>query len=125
MNDQQKRNREAWFAALRSGKFVQVGKTLRTPAGEVCALGVAGEIICQEPNSKLIVDEFGKFAVNDPDASWSVYMLISDWLGLEGSQEDVICFLNDRWRFSFSEIADRLEKGDFTEPEGDPRARDA
>lgn len=104
MND----NAKKWIAALRSGKYTQDVKRLKTEKGH-CCLGVLCEVAMEngEPWESLIsIEHFCMLPEN-----------MRDWAGLRDiagatstkTQPPLTC-LNDNLGCSFEMIADYLEK---------------
>lgn len=111
--EQQREHRKLWVEALRSGKYPQGQRKLRTADG-FCCLGVACEIsglgAWDATNDfKTVGGEYG---------SRVLPTLVRQWIGLSDAEGDAgngVCLaaLNDEGA-SFAELADVIER----EPEG-------
>lgn len=108
MNDNAKR----WLEALRSGKYSQTRRSLRTDHG-FCCLGVACDVYDPkgwEKDTEDISHEFMGERNYLPKE-------VREWLGLRphysmahGGVESILADLNDKTGSTFAEIADYLEK---------------
>ena len=109
--EQQKANRKLWVEALRSGKYRQGKKVLRTANGEMCCLGVLADIA----GCKWKRHDNGWLADGEDNSAPSRAMAFVGLIGSEGETEygDPLSYLNDSGA-PFSEIADIIE----SEPEG-------
>ena len=113
-SEQQKANRDKWVAALRSGEFKQGREVLRNvEADKYCCLGVACALAIREGVESEWPDDGGY--------SWDEELpyAVRDWLGLktgagdlaEGDRYNHLIALNDDARYTFTQIADVIDRG--------------
>lgn len=99
-----------WVAALRSGKYAQSRYALRSTDG-YCCLGVACEV-AELPSHYDGMNLLYSYACEYdllPSVMYDRYGLInSPMLEIEG-EEIGLTTLNDRYQFTFDQIADLLE----------------
>lgn len=109
MND----NAKKWIAALRSGKYTQDVKRLKTEKGH-CCLGVLCEVAMEngEPWYPGVSREYETI-----EDCCGLPENMKDWAGLRDTMGRVSCgrqptltSLNDSLGFTFEMIADHLEK---------------
>lgn len=88
--------KKTWVAALRSGKYLQTRRQLRSPNGGYCCLGV----LCRV--AKIAIAKNGQACSRNRD-----YQPIYDLIG--GAEARTLMALNDRAMSTFSQIADAIE----------------
>lgn len=119
--EQQKKNREKWVAALRSGEYKQTHGVLKNSDNRYCCLGVACEIFSKENEGgfEYIHGEFyfksgDEERVGSPPTNVVKYFGLISEFGIwgEGDGESLVG-MNDNGK-SFEEIAQIIEE----EPEG-------
>lgn len=110
--------RQKWLDALRSGEYGQ-GKGNLCAEGKFCCLGVACEVLKKELD--LRVSHLRSTVVYDDNVATTPERLV-DALGLYGdcgehqnpsTENPPLVALNDDKGLSFSEIADKIETGDY------------
>lgn len=125
--EEQKKNREKWIAALRSGKYKQ-GKGCLFDGENHCCLAVASEVYAEDTgNGKFVLEDGGYYFVEGNSCSKN-YLIASvmDYFGLSTMRGDFktnveteyvyyknLSSINDNGK-TFEEIADVIE----SEPEG-------
>jgi hypothetical protein len=106
MHDEAK---EAWLAALRSGRYEQTKGRLRDNTGAMCCLGVMCDVVnpdawkVTESQAGMIVSNtwFGAISLPPDD--------FTEALGLDSDQVRYLATLNDDLDCNFQEIADYIE----------------
>ena len=106
--------KEAWVAALRSGKYKQGKDALRKLDNSFCALGVLYDVI--DPEGWTI--KVRRFTPNMKDVRLTrigyIHKLSDEFTGASVGELDLITRLNDGSYplkpHSFAEIADKIEK---------------
>ena len=105
MTEQQKENVRKWVAALRSGKYEQGQKRLRSMSNKFCCLGVACDLYDPEkwvPIEDLdSVRHLGHGARPDFD--------VLDYFGLDEDTIIPLMQMNDAEGATFNQIADYIE----------------
>lgn len=98
-----------WIAALRSGKYIQGYRRLRTRDSRYCVLGVACDVI--DPTRWSLAHRAGSIApvyVFDEQHAFTMpYELGLEWYGMK--DQSTLAEMNDEGK-SFAEIADYLER---------------
>lgn len=99
---------QMWIEALRSGKFKQGFRNLRS-GDEYCCMGVACEL-AMENGVKIDRQEIssGRWIYDRFAGCWPVS--VEDWLSVGPISTNVLVNMNDNQVKSFNEIADYLEK---------------
>lgn len=97
-----------WVAALRSGKYEQGQKRLRSDDDKYCCLGVLCDVI--NPNVWRRHEFTNEFMWGDSCNTVFFYTKELKELKLNDSDQAYFMGLNDQEKHSFSEIADYIER---------------
>ena len=103
------KDKAIWAAALRSGKFKQ-GKGALCDRGLYCCLGVAFEVLVDEP-WVTHGDSMRLWGIRDGADNQTAYLpdRIKDEIGLEAEDVAELVSMNDSGDASFDEIANHIE----------------
>ncbi len=109
--------REAWVAALRSGKYAQgTGQMVQEDTPQFCCLGVACEIAGvprEEYKSRgSYIYYRTSETLNHPSQYDTMRFRVVEDLALTDDQQLTLANMNDRGE-TFSQIADAIEAGNF------------
>lgn len=100
-----------WSAALRSGKYKQGKYYLEDSNNEFCCLGVACKVFIPEDkiNKRMNGRIYGAYpsCTNQPHAPEWLININNDFF--HKTSEDLLSAFNDRFDYSFDEIADLIE----------------
>lgn len=118
MSDLNKEAIRKWIEALRSGDYRQGYHKLRNYNKDeddtFCCLGVACDVLKEDLEGEwnMKADDY-KFKVLDDQSHGMEFMpdVVVEYLGLsEEFLNDTLSGLNDKERYTFEEIADRIER---------------
>lgn len=117
-----KRIKELWVAALRSGEYVQGKGNLRNIENRFCCLGVLCDLFIKENPTKARWQDGGSaYAIMLDDSGLSEYSwlpsVVINWAGLIGfgcgvrlKNHPSLAYCNDTSCLTFPQIADIIEK---------------
>ena len=105
-----RRIKDEWIKALRSGKYQQCQRALRKfPGTHYCCIGVLADIYSKEVGEEWYENKaHGYFTFHDDSGNLSRYIL--DWADIDSNIERKLIKLNDDQGFSFDQIADWIEE---------------
>lgn len=111
-----KKIKEKWLEALRSGKYVQGEGVLRNGDDEYCCLGVlcevAGAECSKEPvyaGSDLLIPRY-RFTYKGDSQTELLPLLLSNELGIGKDAHSTLTTMNDNQGKTFKQIADWIEE---------------
>lgn len=101
--------KEKWLEALRSGKYEQGQRCLKTNDNRFCCLGVLCDVVRKTHKKKGFTWKNNKFLGDSMGLSHEVGDLIGYYTGNYVAQ-GILMDMNDRHDKSFKQIADYIEK---------------
>lgn len=116
MNKQINENRQAWIDALRSGRY-QKGIGKLQIGDEYCCLGVACKVYEERTEDRLPYDSAGEIIGNNLYDYKDIvgYFGLRSYGGFSTHSIYNLVDLNDYLDYTFNQIADELETGNYWE----------